>query len=218
LETFLVFKVSYPIFAPVMKEKIRDAASDLFLERGFKSITMDDIANEIGISKKTIYSEYSNKTSLVEDCVMNKFCHLSDGIDLIIAMDKNAIEELYEIKKYVMSHLNDEKSSPQFQLMKYYPKIHKSLKLMQFEKMHKCVLSNVERGLEQELFRGNIDPEFIARIYFTGMNSIKDQNIFPLPLFPVSKLMDSFLEYHLRGIVTPKGKKILNLIINSNQL
>ena len=84
--------------------------------------------------------------------------------------------------------------------------------------MHKCVLSNVERGLEQELFRDNIDPEFIARIYFTGMNSIKDQNIFPLPLFPVSKLMDSFLEYHLRGIVTPKGKKILNLIINSNQL
>eukprot|EP01093_Parvamoeba_rugata_P013804 TRINITY_DN4312_c0_g1_i14.p1 TRINITY_DN4312_c0_g1~~TRINITY_DN4312_c0_g1_i14.p1 ORF type:complete len:202 (+),score=37.94 TRINITY_DN4312_c0_g1_i14:2933-3538(+) len=200
-----------------MKEKIRDTASQLFLERGFKSITMDDIANEIGMSKKTIYSEYSNKTSLVEDCVMNKFCNLSDGIDLIIAMDKNAIEELYEIKKYVMSHLNDEKSSPQYQLMKYYPKIHKNLKLMQFDKMHNCVLSNVERGLEQGLFRDNIEPEFVARIYFTGMNSIKDQNIFPLNRFPISNLMDSFLEYHLRGIVTPKGKAILNKIINSNQ-
>ncbi|MGJ8715685.1 MAG: TetR/AcrR family transcriptional regulator [Maribacter stanieri] len=200
-----------------MKEKIRDTASQLFLERGFKSITMDDIANEIGMSKKTIYSEYSNKTSLVEDCVMNKFCDLSDGIDLIIAMNKNAIEELYEIKKYVMSHLNDEKSSPQYQLMKYYPKIHKNLKLMQFDKMHNCVLSNVERGLEQGLFRDNIEPEFVARIYFTGMNSIKDQNIFPLNRFPISNLMDSFLEYHLRGIVTPKGKAILNKIINSNQ-
>ncbi|WP_282178908.1 TetR/AcrR family transcriptional regulator [Maribacter stanieri] len=200
-----------------MKEKIRDTASQLFLERGFKSITMDDIANEIGMSKKTIYSEYSNKTSLVEDCVMNKFCDLSDGIDLIIAMDKNAIEELYEIKKYVMSHLNDEKSSPQYQLMKYYPKIHKNLKLMQFDKMHNCVLSNVERGLEQGLFRDNIEPEFVARIYFTSMNSIKDQNIFPLNRFPISNLMDSFLEYHLRGIVTPKGKAILNKIINSNQ-
>ncbi|MEP2279192.1 TetR/AcrR family transcriptional regulator [Maribacter sp.] len=200
-----------------MKEKIRDTASQLFLERGFKSITMDDIANEIGMSKKTIYSEYSNKTSLVEDCVMNKFCHLSDGIDLIIAMEKNAIEELYEIKKYVMAHLNDEKSSPQYQLMKYYPKIHKNLKLMQFDKMHSCVLLNVERGLEQGLFRDNIDPEFVARIYFTGMNSIKDQKIFPLDQFPIGKLMDSFLEYHLRGIVTPKGKAILNNIINSNQ-
>ncbi|WP_299798332.1 TetR/AcrR family transcriptional regulator [uncultured Maribacter sp.] len=200
-----------------MKEKIRDTASQLFLERGFKSITMDDIANEIGMSKKTIYSEYSNKTSLVEDCVMNKFCDLSNGIDLIIAMKKNAIEELYEIKKYVMSHLNDEKSSPQFQLMKYYPKIHKNLKLMQFDKMHKCILLNVDRGLEQGLFRDNINPEFVARIYFSGLNSIKDQNMFPLEQFPIGKLMDSFLEYHIRGIVTPKGKTILNNIINSNQ-
>ncbi|WP_423996871.1 TetR/AcrR family transcriptional regulator [Maribacter sp. IgM3_T14_3] len=200
-----------------MKEKIRDTASQLFLERGFKSITMDDIANEIGMSKKTIYSEYSNKTSLVEDCVMHKFCDLSNGIDLIIAMEKNAIEELYEIKKYVMSHLNDEKSSPQYQLMKYYPKIHKNLKLLQFDKMHKCILLNVERGLEQGLFRDNINPEFVARIYFTGLNSIKDQNMFPLEQFPIGKLMDSFLEYHIRGIVTPKGKTILNNIINSNQ-
>jgi AcrR family transcriptional regulator len=200
-----------------MKEKIRDTASQLFLERGFKSITMDDIANEIGMSKKTIYSEYSNKTSLVEDCVMHKFCDLSNGIDLIIAMEKNAIEELYEIKKYVMSHLNDEKSSPQYQLMKYYPKIHKNLKLLQFDKMHKCILLNVERGLEQGLFRDNINPEFVARIYFTGLNSIKDQNMFPLEQFPIGKLMDSFLEYHIRGIITLKGKTILNNIINSNQ-
>ena len=175
METFTVSKVSWCIFALVMKEKIRNTASQLFLERGFKSITMDDIANEIGMSKKTIYSEYENKTSLVEDCVMAKFCVLSEGIDLIIAMEKNAIEELYEIKRFVMSHLNNEKSSPQYQLMKYYPKIHKSLKLMQFEK------------------------------------------IFPLDLFPISELMDSFLEYHIRGIVTPKGKTILNNIINSNQ-
>ena len=132
-------------------------------------------------------------------------------------MEKNAIEELYEIKKYVMSHLNDEKSSPQFQLMKYYPKIHKNLKLMQFDKMHKCILLNVDRGLEQGLFRDNINPEFVARIYFSGLNSIKDQNMFPLEQFPIGKLMDSFLEYHIRGIVTPKGKTILNNIINSNQ-
>lgn len=200
-----------------MKEKIRDTATRLFLERGFKSITMDDLANEIGMSKKTIYSEYGNKTELIEDCVMNKFCDLSEGIDLIIAMGKNAIEELFEIKKYVLSHLNDEKTSPQFQLMKYYPKIYRTIRTMHFNKMHKCVLSNVERGIQQELYRENLDTEFIARIYYSGINSIKDQTIFPIERFPISKLMDSFLEYHLRGIITPKGKNILKSIINSNQ-
>ncbi|WP_282112514.1 TetR/AcrR family transcriptional regulator [Maribacter stanieri] len=200
-----------------MKEKIRDIATQLFLERGFKSITMDDIANEIGISKKTIYSEYGNKTELVEDCVMNKFCSLSDGIDLIVALEKNPIAELYEIKKYVMSHLNDEKTSPQFQLMKYYPKIHRNMKAMHFSKMQRCILLNVERGKKLEIYRANLDSEFVARIYYTGMNSIKDQLLFPINIFPVSKLMDTFLEYHLRGIVTPKGKQILKTIINSNQ-
>ncbi|SNR26222.1 transcriptional regulator, TetR family [Maribacter sedimenticola] len=217
METFIVFKVSYCTFAALMKDKIRDTATQLFLERGFKSITMDDIANEIGMSKKTIYNEYTNKTELVQDCMLNKFNELSAGIDIIIAMDKNAIEELYEIKKFVMAHLNDEKASPQFQLMKYYPKIYKNLRLMQFDKMQACVLSNVERGLEQELYRPNLNAEFVSRIYYSGMNSIKDQNLFPLQQFPIGQLMDSFLEYHLRGIVTPKGKKILNNIINSNQ-
>ncbi|WP_405379681.1 TetR/AcrR family transcriptional regulator [Maribacter sp. LLG6340-A2] len=200
-----------------MKEKIRNTATTLFLERGFKSITMDDIANELGMSKKTIYNEYSNKTELVEDCVMHKFCTLSEGIDSIAAMEKNPIVELYEIKKYVMSHLNDEKTSPQFQLMKYYPKIYSEMKKMHFDKMQKCVLTNVLRGKQQGIYRDNIDSEFVARIYYTGMNNIKDQNIFPIKLFPVAKLMDSFLEYHLRGIVTPKGRTILNTIINSNQ-
>lgn len=199
-----------------MKEKIRDTATRLFLERGFKSITMDDLANEIGMSKKTIYSEYNNKTELVEDCVMNKFCDLSEGIDSIFAMGKNAIEELFEIKKYVLSHLNDEKTSPQFQLMKYYPKIYKNIRAMHFNKMHKCVLSNVERGMQQEIYRADLDKEFVARIYYSGVNSIKDQTLFPIERFPISKLMDAFLEYHLRGIVTTKGKNILKTFINRN--
>jgi len=199
-----------------MKDKIRDKATELFLEHGFKSVTMDDIANEIGMSKKTIYTEYQNKTKLIEDCVMNKFCTVSDGIDKITALGKNPIEELYEIKKYVLSHLNGEKSSPQFQLSKYYPQIFDNVKALHFSKMHGCILSNVQKGVHQEIYRENLNVEFVARIYFSGLNSIKDQHLFPLPMFPVSKLMDTYLEYHLRGIVTPKGRQILNEIINSN--
>ncbi|MGI9550098.1 MAG: TetR/AcrR family transcriptional regulator, partial [Aurantibacter sp.] len=104
-----------------MKTKILEKATELFLNLGFKSVTMDDLAREMGISKKTIYSHFENKTHLVEACTLHLFNTISQGIDYICSLGKNPIEELYEIKKFAMLHLKDEKSSPQYQLQKYYP-------------------------------------------------------------------------------------------------
>jgi len=200
-----------------MKEKILEKATDMFLNYGFKSITMDDIANKMGISKKTIYAHYGNKASLVEDSTMHLLHIISNGIDHICDLHKNPIEELYEIKKFVMMHLKDEKSSPQYQLQKYYPKVHNVLRLKQYEVMQECVVQNIKKGIALGIYRKNLNIEFVSRIYFSGVNSIKDQKFFPLEDFPISTLMDDYLEYHLRGIITPPGRKILNTIINSNQ-
>lgn len=199
-----------------MKEDIITKATDMFLTLGFKSVTMDDLANEMGISKKTIYNHFKNKTELVEDCTTHLFDTVSCGIDQILSLGKNPIEELYEIKKYVMQHLKNEKSSPQYQLQKYYPRIHESLKCRQFDVMKECVVDNIKRGIALGIYRENINVEFVARIYFAGGSIIKDQSLFPPEQFSVAGLMDDYLEYHLRGIVTPEGRKILNNIINSN--
>jgi len=200
-----------------MKEKILQKATDMFLSYGFKSVTMDDIANKMGISKKTIYTHYANKTELVADSTMHMFDIISNGIDHICALEKNPIEELYEIKKFVMVNLKNEKSSPQYQLQKYYPKVHDVLRNKQFEVMQECVVRNIEKGIELGIYRENLNIGFVSRIYFSGVHSIKDLQVFPLEQFPVSTLIDEYLEYHLRGIVTPAGRKILNKIINSNQ-
>lgn len=188
----------------------------MFLTLGFKSVTMDDLANEMGISKKTIYSHFENKTMLVEESTMDMFWFISNGIDEIIALSKNPIEELYEIKKFVMVHLKNEKSSPQYQLQKYYPKIHEALKKKQFEVMQDCIKDNVKRGMEMGIYRDNLNVEFVSRIYFSGVTSIKDASIFPIQIFTMTQLMDDYLEYHLRGITTVKGREIINSIINSN--
>ncbi len=217
METFFVFKVSMPIFAPIMREKIIQKATELFINLGFKSVTMDDLANEMGISKKTIYSHFRNKNELVEATTMTMCDFITCGIDDIVCLQKNPIEELYEIKKFVMVHLKNEKSSPLYQLQKYYPKIHVSLKEKQYESMHGCVLENVKRGMEMEIYRSNLNVEFVSRIYFSGVMSLKDENLFPSQIFSKPDVLDQYLEYHLRGIVTPKGRKILNSIINSNQ-
>lgn len=188
-----------------MREKILHNASEMFLTLGFKSVTMDDIAKTSGVSKKTIYTHFSNKTELVEAVTSYLFEMISCGIDMIHEQQQNPITELFEIKKFVMQHLKDEKSSPQYQLQKYYPKIYATLKQKQFEVMQDCIKENLQRGLDKGVFRESLDVDFIARIYFQGMVGIKDKDIFPLQDYSMNTLMNYYLEYHLRGICTEKG-------------
>lgn len=200
-----------------MKEVILQKATELFLNLGFKSVTMDDLANEMGISKKTIYTHFDNKTKLVEECTTNLCSSIARGIEDIIAQQKNPIEELYEIRRFVMTHFKTQKSSPQYQLQKYYPKLYKTLKKRQFAAMQECVMANVKRGMAMGMYRDNLNVEFVSRMYFCGVTGLKDPTLFPPARFSLPQLMKDYLEYHLRGIVTSKGRKIVNIIIHSNQ-
>ncbi len=200
-----------------MREKIVQKATDLFLKLGFKSVTMDDIANEMAISKKTIYTHFKNKTALVKECTCNVMHNITAGIDEICSLEQNPIEELYEIKKFVMGKIDDEKSSPQYQLQKYYPEISEGLKESHFEKMMECTRKNLSRGIEKGYYRSNLNIDFIARLYFLCIHGIKDQNLFPLEKFSTQFITDEYLEYHIRGIVTPEGFLTLKKFIKENQ-
>lgn len=200
-----------------MKEKIIDKASELFLSFGFKSVTMDDIARELSISKKTIYECFDNKTALVRSVTESIYGIVIRGIDDICQKQLNPIEELYEIKKFVSIQLKDEKSSPQFQLQKYYPEVFQQIKGHNFELIHDITVNNLRRGVKQGLYRENVNIEFVARIYFIGMTGIKDDTIFPLPEFPKINLIEAYLDYHLRGIVTKQGLAVLKKYTDHNK-
>jgi len=200
-----------------MKQDILKTAVDLFLTYGFKSVTMDDIANAQGISKKTIYQYFENKTVLVEEAVMLLFQIISTGIEEIRTQEKNPIEEIYEIKQFLMKNLKDEKSSPQYQLEKYYPKIFHDIKEKQMCVMEDCVGCNIERGKKMGLFREDLNSDFISKIYFNCMMALKDKSLFPLEHFSMRMLMNNYLEYHLRGICTSKGLEHLNNYLQINQ-
>jgi len=197
-----------------VKEKILEKSEELFLKYGFKSVTMDDIANKMAISKKTIYTHFKNKTQLVKETTLKVFEKISHGIDCICSLNKNPIEELFEIKTLILEQLKGEKTSPQYQLSKYYPEIYNTLKKKQFDIMQDCVIENITKGISQGLYRLDINIEFISRIYFLGMTGIKDEELFPSESFKKQQLMENYLEYHLRGIVTQKGLVKLNQIIN----
>jgi AcrR family transcriptional regulator len=201
-----------------MREKIIEKSNELFLNFGFKSVTMDEIANSLGISKKTLYKHFSNKTTLIDAVTHYMFDTICCSIDTVCEQKMNPINEMFQIKKVVMEHLKDEKSSPLYQLQKYYPPIYASLKEKQFYMVQKTIQDNLQRGVTSGLFRTTIDIDFTSRIYFNGMVGIKDQQLFPLKKYSMNTLMNYYLEYHLRAISTLKGLTQLEYQLKNNPI
>ena len=192
-----------------MKKEIIKITTELFLSLGFKSITMDDISRKMGISKKTLYEYFENKEMLVRASTSMKYNEVMNSIIEIKKSAKDPIMEVYLIKKELLQHLSNETTSPQYQLQKYYPKIFKNLKHKQFELMQELFRENLTKGIEQKLYRNDIDIDFTARIYFNGMLGIKNKDLFPLVNYSMNTLTSYHLEYHLRGICSQKGIKEL---------
>ena len=90
------------------------------------------------------------------------------------------------------------------------------LNIKQFEKMNSCVMDSLKKGVDTGLFRVEINLEFISRMYFSGMNGIRDITVFPDALFDKHYIFESYLEYHLRAIVTEEGLNLLNNYLNPN--
>ena len=109
----------------------------------------------------------------------------------------------------VHDQLKNEKSSPAYQLQKYYPKIFRGVKERQFDCVNVCIVENLKRGIEEGYYRKDIDIELVSRFYFSGNMSLTNYELYPLEVYAISELKDAFLEYHIRAIATEKGMNIL---------
>lgn len=200
-----------------MKEQIQNKATELFLQQGFKSVTMDDIAEEIGISKKTIYAHYSTKSKLIEASVSKLIEEISQGIENLKAKNLNPVVENFKVKVYVQRMLKNEKTSPQYQLKKYYPKIYENIRTTKFDITQRYGIDNLQRGITTGDYRANMQISFVSKIHFAGMLAIKDKALFSEDEYSNNKLMDYLLEYHLRAICTPKGLATLEEFLKDNK-
>lgn len=203
-----------------MREKILDTAGNMFLNYGFKSVTMDDIANEMSISKKTIYKYFQNKVELVDastDFVQNT---IDNALKDITQLKLNAIEENFTIKKVFQNMFKKAKTSPMFQLKKYYPETFSKLMEHQTCSFNDCVLKNLEKGIEEKLYRDNIDKETTMKFYFLLIFGSHESDTFSKKTDDIIKTEMEILEYHTRAIATMYGISILEqeLINYKNKL
>jgi len=192
-----------------MKNSIIEQASKLFLQLGFKSVTMDDLAVSMGISKKTLYIHFENKHQLVSVVANSIFEKVTQDIIDIKRKAANPIVELHHVKMEAMKYIRNEKSSPIYQLQKYYPKIYDELRRKEYQYLGEMVKTSLQLGVDSGLFRNEIDVEFISRLYLNGMRGIRDIEMFPIEKFKIETLFENYLDYHLRALVTQKGLKTL---------
>jgi len=193
-----------------MEKEIVKATLPLFLKIGFRNVTMDDVASNMSISKKTIYEHFENKKTLIEAALNTLILNVGKEVEVIQKAAENPIAAIYRVKTMVMQYLRDEENSPQIQLQKYYPDIYQKYKFKEFDLLGKHFWWSLQQGIEMKLFRPDIDIDFVTRIYFGGLRNIRDIQLFPRTQFQIEETMELFFEYHLRGISTDKGIVLLD--------
>lgn len=185
-----------------MKEKIIAKATDLFLRLGFKSITMDDIAGEMCISKKTIYKYFCNKEVLIDETVNNVHKQIHQTIQMIASQGLNAVEENFTVRRMFKDLFNATDTSPIYQLKKHYPEIYENVMNMQWDECHWFFNQNIEKGIQQGLYRTNLNIETCAKFYYILIFSINENTVLEKETL---ELEYEALEYHTRAMATAKG-------------
>ena len=197
------------------KKEIITGALRVFMQKGIKSVNMDDVSKELGISKKTLYLVVKDKEELVQKGV-EVFCKKEDlEMNLIQSKSLNAIEESLEIKKWVLNVLDGIHPSVAFELEKYYPKVSRRMQEHRKKVIYKSLFENLLKGQEEGFYRKDLNPDIIVKIYISRIETLFDQRIFPLSEYALSNLYIESFNYHIRGIASEKGLKYLEKKVNS---
>ncbi len=184
-----------------------DIAMKLFMKFGVKSVTMDDISKEAGVSKKTIYAMVTNKAQLIDFVVERYMLSERNDINKIVADSKNALEEMIKITEHVIYFLRNIKPSLTYDLKKYYKTSWDKVEKTHFTFIRDTINANIKRGKKEKIYREVLKEEIIAQMYLQLSNSMVNDDLFPIKSFTKVELFENFVDYHMHGILTENGLK-----------
>lgn len=190
-------------------EDILSKVSALYRKYGIKSVTMDDVAHELGISKKTLYQFVCDKTELVQKVVEHvRLCNFSamkerEGTEL------NAIEELIEVSQHVNTVMKDHSPAYEYDLKKYYPDIYRNLMSARRKLMYESMISNIMKGKKEGIYRKELDEKIISKLHLLRIENLQSNEIFGEDEMHSPKFFREIFVYHIHGLATDKGLKIL---------
>jgi len=191
------------------KTDILNKVSRIYRKYGIKSVTMDDVARELGISKRTLYQHVTNKHELVEEVVNHEVSLRASDFYGMTRQGVNAIDELLEVNRHIIQMLKAHNPSMEYDLRKYYPDLNKKIQSFKRKTMYGAIYKNIKKGQQEGIFRKDLNPDIIARLQVSRIECSMETDLFSLEeLTSPDFVFESFI-YHIHGIANRKGLDIL---------
>jgi len=188
---------------------------ELYYKYGIKSVTMEDVARKLGVSKKTLYQCVSDKEDLVQKILALEFNEVSNQIKEICENGENALQIAYLISEKMRQQLSQYPVTAEYDLQKYYPQIYEDFTKQRRKHMINSFTTNMKRGMEEGFFRADLKPEIIARIQVLRLEAKIDDYFNDLKEYKLDQIFYEVFIYHLRGICSQQGIDYLeNKILN----
>lgn len=179
------------------------------MQYGIKSMTMDDIARQLGVSKKTIYQYVTDKNDLVKKVMQLIVDNEKALVAQMNEQMENAIDMLFELTKDVSQKFGQIHPSIHYDLQKYHPEAQLIFEEFRTQFIADTIKNNIELGIKQGLFRDNLDSFIISRFYASKMELCTNSEIFPAEHYDFKTIHIELMRYHIRGIANEKGLEYL---------
>lgn len=193
------------------KLDIIERSSLIFLKYGIKSVTMDELASQLGMSKKTIYKYFEDKNELINTIIERSLNFEEKMCFKIQGKSENALEALVEISRMVIQRLNNVNPTIFFDLQKHHNDAWQTLEKHKWNFVLDVIRSNINRGINEKLYRDDLNVEVIARLYISTIETIMNPEIYDWPNFQFQELFKEIMRFQFHGLVNENGRNYLKL-------
>ena len=187
------------------RQEIIEKVRPLYNEFGIRSVTMDDVVKELGISKKTLYNHFRDKNQLVENIIKTKIAEDRNVFQKASLESINAIEELFMHSKYVIETFKAVNPTVFHDLQKNYPSAWQLTVNHKWDFVYNQFLKNIDRGVKEGIYRVDIHKEIYSRMFVSQIETIVEGDVFPWPEFKYETVFLENFRLHIRGIANEKG-------------
>ena len=191
------------------KDRILMKAEELFMQFGIRSVSMDDIANSLGMSKKTVYQYYADKDELVEAVVEGHINGVQEECLSCRENAKDAIHEIYLTMEHIMEELSNMNPMLLYDLEKFHYRSYQRFKTYKDKFLAEMIRRNIEWGIKEELYRAELNIDIMVKFRLESLMIPFNVSIFPPGKYNLAHISAQLIEHFVYGMATIKGHKLI---------